>query len=99
MATKTKNTTIQIRIDEKTKRSAQKTLDNIGLDLSSAIKLFLKTVIKTRSIPFQLRTENGFTIAQELQIIREYEETVREGKTYDSYDEMVADIMDEDDNE
>ena len=92
-----KDTTIQVRIDERTKRSAQKTLDNIGLDLSSAIKLFLKTVVKTRSIPFELRTENGFTIAQELQMIRETEEALREGKRYESYDEMVADIMAEED--
>lgn len=94
----TKNTTIQIRIDKKTKRSAQKILDNIGLDLSSAIKLFLKTVTKTHSIPFELRTENGFTKAQELKIVREYEETIREGKMYDTYDEMVKDIMSEDDD-
>lgn len=53
------DTTIQLRVDKKTKKEAKKTLDEIGLDFSSAIKLFLKSVIATESIPFEIRTKNG----------------------------------------
>lgn len=46
------NTTINVRIDKKTKDKAQKTLEAMGLDLSSGIKLFLNQVITEEAIPF-----------------------------------------------
>lgn len=61
---------IQIRIDEKTKRGAKKVLDELGLDMSSAIKIYLKQIVITESIPLNLVTENGLTPAQEKQILK-----------------------------
>lgn len=46
--------TINIRIDTGTKNKAQEILGELGLDLSSAIKIFLNKVILTESIPFEL---------------------------------------------
>ncbi len=63
-------TQIQIRIDEKTKKDAQKILSTIGLDLSSAIKVYLKQVVIHKGIPLQLLTENGLTLAEERAILR-----------------------------
>lgn len=54
--------TIQIRIDEQTKKKSAKILKDLGLDTSSAINVFLKQVVLTRSIPFRILTENGLTI-------------------------------------
>jgi len=48
---------IQIRISEEEKKSAQAIIDNMGLTLSSAIKLFLRQVVKEKKIPFQLSAE------------------------------------------
>lgn len=59
---------IQLRIDEKTKKSAKKVLDKIGIDMSSAIKVYLKQIIITNGIPFPLLTENGLSYAQEKEI-------------------------------
>lgn len=66
--------TIQIRIDEKTKKSAKKVLDNIGMDMSSAVKVYLKQIVITQGIPFQMLTENGLTIQQEKEILKASEE-------------------------
>jgi DNA-damage-inducible protein J len=62
-------TQIQIRIDEKTKKSSKKIFDELGLDMSSAIKIYLKQVIKQKGIPFMLLTKNGLTIEQENKIL------------------------------
>lgn len=70
-------TTLQIRIDEKIKKDAKKIFDKIGLDLSSAIKVYLNQVIITQGIPFTLLTENGFTIQQEREILQASEEAKR----------------------
>ncbi len=55
------NTVINIRIDKSTKDHAQKTLESIGLDLSSGVKLFLNQVITEQGIPFT-PTKNRISI-------------------------------------
>ncbi|PIQ79987.1 type II toxin-antitoxin system antitoxin, RelB/DinJ family [Candidatus Peregrinibacteria bacterium CG11_big_fil_rev_8_21_14_0_20_41_10] len=61
---------IQIRIDEKTKNSAKKVLDKLGLDMTSAITVYLKQIVTHNGIPFPLITENGLTPAQEKAILK-----------------------------
>ncbi len=84
------NTTINIRIDKKTKESAQKTLEAMGLDLSSGIKLFLKQVVVDQCIPFRPRKYFGLTRAQ---WDEEMEYTLKHGKGYTSTKEMMDDIL------
>lgn len=92
---KTSNATIQLRVDKETKRKAQKAFDSMGLDFSSAIKLFLKNVIITQSIPFEIRTENGFTPAQEKEMLEEAEYALKYGKRYSSVKELLKDLKNE----
>jgi DNA-damage-inducible protein J len=66
--------TIQVRIDENTKKSAKKVLDKIGMDMSSAVKVYLKQIVITQGLPFQLLTENGLTVQQEQAILKASEE-------------------------
>jgi len=47
--------TIQIRIDEKTKKEAVKIFDKIGIDMSTAIKIYLKKIISEKGIPFDVQ--------------------------------------------
>lgn len=69
--------TIQIRIDAKTKKSAKKVLDEVGMDMSSAIKVYLKQIVIRKGIPFQLLTENGLTVEQEQAILKASEEAIQ----------------------
>lgn len=69
--------TIQIRIDPKTKKEAQKVLNKVGLDMSSAIKVYLTQVVITQGVPFPLLTENGLTLQQEKEILKASEEAKR----------------------
>lgn len=70
-------TTIQCRIDEKTKKSAKKVLDALGLDMSTAIKIYLKQITLRNSIPFPLLTENGLTVEEEDEILKAADEARR----------------------
>lgn len=45
-------TTIQIRIDEKTKKEATILFERLGLDLSTAIRMFLNRSICVGGLPF-----------------------------------------------
>lgn len=46
------SSTLSIRINPKTKKAAQKIFRKFGLNMSTAIKLFLNQVIATQSISF-----------------------------------------------
>lgn len=45
-------TQIQVRIDVKTKKAVRDILDGLGLDMSTAIKMFCKQIERTRILPF-----------------------------------------------
>lgn len=69
--------TIQVRIDEKIKKSAKKVLDSIGMDMSSAVKIYLHQIVESQGIPFRLLTANGLTMQQEKEILQASEEAKR----------------------
>lgn len=48
---------INLRVDDDVKRNAERTLDDIGLSMSAAINIFLKTVIRENRIPFELSAD------------------------------------------
>lgn len=50
--------TITFKIDEKTKKEASELYESMGLDLSSALRLFIKQSLVTRSIPFVIKAED-----------------------------------------
>ncbi len=47
--------TLQVRIEETLRTKADEVLHEIGLDVPSAVRLFLTKVVQTRSIPFDLK--------------------------------------------
>ena len=81
---------INLRVDSATKSGAQRILQEIGLDLSSGIKLFLRNVMITKSLPLNLRTENGFTVAYEKELLKDIAWTKKYGKSYKTVAEAMA---------
>ena len=45
---------ISLRVDDELKRNAERAFDDIGLSMSTAINIFLKTVVRENRIPFEL---------------------------------------------
>ena len=72
-------TTIQLRIDKKTKDQAQVIFNKLGMDMSSGMKLFLSQVVRTKSIPFVARTENGYTPEYEQFLLDQIADTKKNG--------------------
>ena len=46
--------TINIRVDDKLKKESEEVFDELGLNITSALTIFLKAVVRTNSIPFPL---------------------------------------------
>ena len=53
---------LQVRIPDTLKRDANAVFEEIGVDMGTAIKMYLKKVIKTRSIPFSLEAQSDNTL-------------------------------------
>ena len=51
------NTNINIRIDSDVKAKAQEVLSQLGLDMTTAMGLFLRQLIKKNGMPFELTNE------------------------------------------
>ena len=47
------NTTVNVRLEKKIKVEAGKTLAGLGLDMSTAVKMFLYQVVAEQGIPFK----------------------------------------------
>ena len=72
-------TTLQIRIDRKTKNAVAKIFKSLGLDLSSGVKLFLNHVIRYKGITFPLIAMDECTLEQRknfLEKTREIEDII-----------------------
>lgn len=88
-------TTIQVRTKEETKKTVQHILGKLGLDLSTAINIYLFQIIEKNGIPFEILTENGMTPAEEQNILKEVAWTKKHGKKYSSTKKMFKDILGE----
>ena len=51
---------ISVNVDSEVKKNAQKILNEIGMDLTTAIDLLLRTVVREERIPFDLRTAKAY---------------------------------------
>ncbi len=84
------SSTITIRVDDKIKKEAVSILKEVGLDMSTAINVYLKQVIRTNGIPFPLSADvpNKGT----LKAIKDAEK----GKmaSFSSIDELMEDLND-----
>lgn len=87
-------TTTTITIDSNIKAQAQELLADFGLDLSTAINIFLRQTVRENAIPFSISREvpNSDTIAA----MKEAEEMKKHPELYKSYDDvnkMLEDIL------
>ena len=84
--------TLNVRIDKNIKKQAQKVVEELGLDLSSAVKLFLNKVVMTKSIPFELRTVNGYTPEYEARLLKEVKNMKKNGKRYTNVEDAIREL-------
>lgn len=56
------STLVQIRVDEDLKNEATSIFEQIGLDLPTAFRIFLKKSVEERSILFSMRMESKVSL-------------------------------------
>lgn len=86
---KNANGKINVRVDSALKQEAEALFNDLGLDMSSAITMFLRCAIDHDGIPFEIKRPPYN--AQTRAALNEYEEMKKNPgkyKRYDSFDEI-----------
>ena len=55
-------TMVHVRVDEKTKQRAAKTLAAMGISVSDAVRMLLVRVAAEKALPFEVRIPNAATV-------------------------------------
>ena len=86
---------IQVRVEPNLKDEVDTILAENGLDIPTAVRIFLAKVRRVGGIPFDVRTYNAETIAAMEEANRiAYDPTA---KSYGSFYELLADLNDGED--
>ena len=82
---------INIRIDAEKKAKAQELFSSLGMDMSTAINLFIQQAIEFNGIPFVIRKYNSETEAAfaEVEKMKKHPELY---KGYTDIDELFQDL-------
>ena len=86
---------LQVRMDRDLIDSAEEVFAAIGIDATTAVRIFFTKVATTRSIPFALKAEPEFTPEQEDAILTAAEEAkdpANLSKPYSDVAEMFRDM-------
>ncbi|NLI12421.1 type II toxin-antitoxin system RelB/DinJ family antitoxin [Pelotomaculum propionicicum] len=83
-------TNLNIRVDEELKRQADAIFSELGLNMSTAINMFLRYSVRYGGIPFDLRIEKPN--AETLAAIDDVNNNRNMSKTFTSIDALMEDL-------
>ena len=58
------STVIQVRVDDELKKEVTELFNELGLDLSNAIRLFLRACVQRGGIPFEMKSKRTIEIEE-----------------------------------
>ena len=88
------DSSLTIRVNKEVKAQAQQLFSELGLDMSTAINVFLRMAINRRGLPFDVAVEE--TNEETKEAIREVAAMKADpllGKTYDDVDQMMEELL------
>ena len=62
------STSITIRMDENLKKQIETLFDDMGLNMTTAITLFAKAVVRQKKIPFEIAANDAARISEDMTV-------------------------------
>ena len=89
------STNINVRVDTELKQSAEDLFKDLGLTMSAAITMFLRSAVSHDGIPFEVKriTPNAETRAA-LEEFDDMRKNPGSYKRYNSFDELIDEVID-----
>jgi len=89
-----KTTNLNIRLDADLKHEADSLFKNLGLNMTTAVNMFLNQAVKSRSIPFEITEQPKIPNRRLIKAMKEAEKVSKDpnAKTYSSMKEVYKDL-------
>ncbi|HET0818332.1 TPA: type II toxin-antitoxin system RelB/DinJ family antitoxin [Streptococcus pneumoniae] len=79
---------ISIRLDSEVKEQAQQVFSNLGMDMTTAINIFLRQAIQYQGLPFDVRLDENRKLLQALT-------DLDQNRNMSQFFESVSDLMED----
>lgn len=86
-------TQIQVRMDIDTKNKAKKILENIGMDASTAVNILFKQIVRSGTLPIDLRDINGFSPQKANELRDSIKDAKQSKKTFRRMKMLMNDLL------
>lgn len=81
---------LSVRIDEKDKKLFELFCNETGMNVSIAINMFIKTVLREHKLPFEIKTDPFFSESN-IKYLEKIVEDIKDGKAKFEEHELIED--------
>ncbi|MDS3201246.1 addiction module antitoxin, RelB/DinJ family [Streptococcus pneumoniae] len=82
---------ISIRLDSEVKEQAQQVFSNLGMDMTTAINIFLRQAIQYQGLPFDVRLDENRKL---LQALTDLDQNRNMSQSFESVSDLMEDLRD-----
>ena len=82
-------TSMSIRLDSEVKEQAQQVFNNLGMDMTTAINIFLRQAIQYLGLPFDVRLDEN---RQLLQVLTDLDQNRNMSQSFESVSDLMEDL-------
>ncbi|VIR73480.1 addiction module antitoxin, RelB/DinJ family [Streptococcus pneumoniae] len=80
---------ISIRLDSEVKEQAQQVFSNLGMDMTTAINIFLRQAIQYQGLPFDVRLDENRKL---LQALTDLDQNRNMSQSFKSVSDLMEDL-------
>ncbi|HEU8152096.1 TPA: type II toxin-antitoxin system RelB/DinJ family antitoxin [Streptococcus pneumoniae] len=80
---------ISIRLDSEVKEQAQQVFSNLGMDMTTAINIFLRQAIQYQGLPFDVRLDENRRL---LQVLTDLDQNRNMSQSFESVSDLMEDL-------
>ncbi|MDS9168473.1 type II toxin-antitoxin system RelB/DinJ family antitoxin [Streptococcus pneumoniae] len=80
---------ISIRLDSEVKEQTQQVFSNLGMDMTTAINIFLRQAIQYQGLPFDVRLDENRKL---LQVLTDLDQNRNMSQSFESVSDLMEDL-------
>ncbi|KEQ37782.1 addiction module antitoxin, RelB/DinJ family protein [Streptococcus mitis] len=82
-------TSMSIRLDSEVKEQAQQVFNNLGMDMTTAINIFLRQAIQYQGLPFDVRLDENRKL---LEVLTDLGQNRNMSQSFESVSDLMEDL-------
>lgn len=82
-------TSMSIRLDSEVKEQAQQVFNHLGMDMTTAINIFLRQAIQYQGLPFDVKIDENRKL---LQVVTDVDQNRNMSRSFESVSDLMEDL-------